>query len=302
MSYEPVVLSGADRTQLERLASRGRWHVVNTVAKSKAGHVGGPLSAMDLMTYLFFKHLQLKPSQPSWADRDRFILSKGHAAIGLYSVMALRGYFPEAELVTFDKGDSRLQGHPDTTKLPGIEISTGSLGQGLGYGVGVAVAARQRAEDFKTWVLMGDGELQEGMVWESVITAARFGLSNLTAIVDLNGLGQYGLPQSDEDSINDRVAPWHGFDVGDIFRSFNWGVVELEDGHDFNQIAAACNSVEAVRQIGKPVVIIAKTIKGKGLSYAEGNHKWHTGIATDDQLALAISELGLEDQMSEVRK
>lgn len=300
MKSAPVSLSKSDLGKLRKLGQLGRWHVVSTVANSKAGHVGGPLSAMDLMIYLFFKHLNLRPNQPSWPQRDRFILSKGHAAIGLYSVMALRGFFPEAELATFDKGDSRLQGHPDKTKLPGIEISTGSLGQGLGYGVGVALAAREQGENFNTWVLMGDGEIQEGMVWESVITASRYKLSNLTAIVDLNGLGQYGLPQSDPDGKTDRISPWEGFDLAEIFRAFNWEVVELEDGHDYNQIAVACNSVEALRQIGKPIVIIAKTTKAKGLSFAEGKHKWHTGVATPEQLQQAMVELELSEELAEV--
>tara|TARA_B110000503_G_scaffold29425_1_gene47176 strand:- start:9879 stop:10781 length:903 start_codon:yes stop_codon:yes gene_type:complete len=291
MGNNQGILSTESKQELIELANRGRWHVVNTVAKSKAGHVGGPLSSMDILIYLFFKHLQMHPKDPKWAKRDRFILSKGHSAIGLYSVMALRGYFPESELSTFDKGDSRLQGHPDSTKLPGIEISTGSLGQGLGYGLGVALAARELKKDFNTWVLLGDGELQEGMVWESVITAARFNLSNLTAIVDLNGLGQYGWPQSDKASLNDRMSPWHGFDVAEIFRSFNWEVIELEDGHDFDQITSALNSVERARVKGRPVVVIAKTVKGKGLSFAEGKHKWHTGIATEEQLKVAEIEL-----------
>jgi len=294
-------LSKSDLARLKKLASQGRWHVVSTVARSKAGHVGGPLSAMDMLTYLYFLHLRIKPELPSWNQRDRFILSKGHAAIGLYTVMALRGYFPVTELETFDKGDSRLQGHPDKTKLPGIEISTGSLGQGLGYGLGIALAAREQGETFNTWVMMGDGELQEGMVWESVIQAAKFKLSNLSAIVDLNGLGQYGSPQPDEEAKTDRTSPWEGFQLADIFRAFNWEVIELEDGHDMQQIAVACNSVEGLRQIGRPTVIIAKTTKGKGLSFAEGNHKWHTGIATEEQLRLALEELELTEEFTEVR-
>lgn len=292
--------SESDLAQLRKLASQGRWHVVSTVARSKAGHVGGPLSAMDILIYLYFRHLRLKPDQPTWNQRDRFILSKGHAAIGLYTVMAMRGYFPLQELETFDKGDSRLQGHPDKTKLPGIEISTGSLGQGLGYGLGVALAARELGDSFNTWVMMGDGELQEGMVWESVIQAAKFKLANITAIVDLNGLGQYGLPQPDSEAKTDRTSPWQGFDLAEIFRAFNWEVIELEDAHEMEQIAVACNSVEGVRQTGKPTVIIAKTIKGKGLSFAEGKHKWHTGIATDEQLQLALEELELTEEFSKV--
>jgi transketolase len=297
MKHQSVALGNPESEKLRDLASLGRWHVVNSVSKSKAGHVGGPLSAMDMLVYLYFKHLNLDPESPLLPERDRFILSKGHSAIGLYSVMALRGYFPISELATFDKGDSRLQGHPDSTKLPGIEISTGSLGQGLGFGVGVALAARQRKAEFNTWVMMGDGELQEGMVWESVIAAANLKLSNLTAIVDLNGLGQYGLPRADSSKAPDRSSPWDGFDLGNVFRSFNWTVVELDDGHDIGKIAAAFTKAEMLRDQGQPVVIIARTVKGKGLSFAEGKHKWHTGIATEEQLKQALLELELNEEI-----
>jgi transketolase len=287
-------LSAAEVESLVALAQRGRWHVLKTVAASKAGHVGGPLSAMDLLIYLFFKELNLRPEEPSWPERDRFVLSKGHAAIGLYTAMALRGYFDETELATFDKGDSRLQGHPDSTKLPGIEISTGSLGQGLSFGVGTAIAARELGQKFNSWVMLGDGELQEGMVWESAAVAAKFKLANLTAVVDLNGLGQYGLPQTDPNGTTDRISPWQGFDVAAIFRAFGWAVVELENGHDFASIHRAFGEVRALRAGEKPIAVIAKTVKGKGLSFAEGSHKWHTGIATEDQLNRARIELGLE--------
>lgn len=286
-------LTAIEVKSLVELAQRGRWHVVSTVAASKAGHVGGPLSAMDLLIYLFFKELNLRPEDPNWPGRDRFVLSKGHAAIGLYTAMAMRGYFEEAELATFDKGDSRLQGHPDSTKLPGIEISTGSLGQGLSFGVGTAIAGRRLGQDFHSWVMLGDGELQEGMVWESAAVAAKFGLSNLTAVVDLNELGQFGLPQTEPNMTTDRIAPWQGFDVGAIFRAFGWAVVELADGHDFDAIHSAFGKVRSLRSGDKPIVVIAKTIKGKGLSFAEGLHKWHTGIASEKQLEQARIELGL---------
>jgi transketolase len=298
MSSDSKTASALTFEELSGLANRGRWHVLNTVAASKAGHVGGPLSAMDLLIYLYFKELKLRPEQPDWPNRDRFVLSKGHAAIGLYTVMALRGYFDEAELATFDKGNSRLQGHPDATKLPGIEISTGSLGQGLSFGVGTALAARELGKGFNSWVMLGDGELQEGMVWESAMVAARFELSNLTAIVDLNGLGQYGLPQTDETVATDRISPCQGFDVSAIFKAFGWHVIEIDDGHNFAQIDAAFDQVRAARSGSKPIAVVAKTVKGKGLSFAEGNHKWHTGVANADQLAKAQVELGLTDPES----
>jgi transketolase N-terminal domain/subunit len=174
-------------SELEGLARQGRWLAISTVAKSGAGHVGGPFSAMDILTALFFRALRIDPQNPKWAARDRFILSKGHSSIGLYAVMALRGYFPIEELKTFDKGNSRLQGHPDVTKLPGLDTSTGSLGQGLSVGLGMALGSRLRGEKFHTFVMIGDGELQEGMVWEALHIAPRYKLGNLTAI--LLGMG-----------------------------------------------------------------------------------------------------------------
>ena len=170
-----------DYGELEALARRGRWLAVSTVAKSGAGHVGGPFSAMDLLIALYFRVMKVDPQNPHWSQRDRFILSKGHSSIGLYVVMALRGFFPIEELKTFDKGNSRLQGHPDVTKLPGLDTSTGSLGQGLSVGLGMALGARMRGEKYHTFVMIGDGELQEGMIWEALDIAPRYKLGNLTA-------------------------------------------------------------------------------------------------------------------------
>src|SRR4029453_1439567 len=169
---------------LGSLAQQARWEVIKTVTSNKAGHIGGPLSMMDLLVSLYFGELRVRPEEPDWPDRARFILSKGHAAIGLYAVLALRGYLDVDELSSFDKGDSRLQGHPDVTRLPGLDASTGSLGQGLSVGVGMALGAQMGQKDFHTWVLLGDGEIQEGMIWEAVQVAARYKLSNLPAIVD----------------------------------------------------------------------------------------------------------------------
>ena len=176
-----------DYDELEALARRGRWLAISTVAKSGAGHVGGPFSAMDLLIALYFRVMKVDPQNPRWPQRDRFILSKGHSSIGLYTVMALRGFLPIEELKTFDKGNSRLQGHPDVTKLPGLDTSTGSLGQGLSVGLGMALGARLRGEKFHTFVIIGDGELQEGMIWEALHIAPRYKLGNLTAILDWNG-------------------------------------------------------------------------------------------------------------------
>ena len=195
--------SGVDINDLPGLARRARWEVVKTVTANKAGHIGGPLSMMDLLVSLYFRELRIRPEEPDWPDRDRFVLSKGHAAIGLYAVLALRGFLPVEELATFDKGDSRLQGHPDVTRLPGLDASTGSLGQGLSLGVGMALGARLAGRDNHTFMLLGDGEIQEGMVWESAQVAARYRLTNLTAIVDRNGLQQFGLPSTEETAPTD---------------------------------------------------------------------------------------------------
>ena len=221
---------------LEALARKGRYLVLRTVHHSGAGHVGGPLSAMDMLVALYFNVLNIRPEDPLWEDRDRFILSKGHSAIGLYVVMALRGYFPLEELATFDKGDSRLQGHPDMTRLPGLDASTGSLGQGLSFGVGIALGAKLKGKAFHTFVMLGDGEIQEGMVWEAVNTARKYRLGNLTALVDWNGLQQYGWRGQGR---GDRRDPWDDADPRRLFQAFGWRVREI-NGHAFDQIIAAC--------------------------------------------------------------
>lgn len=290
-SQRPDHTDNGDHTddELRLLAAEARLHVVSTVAASKAGHVGGPLSAMDLLTSLYFRHLAVRPEDPSWEGRDRFILSKGHSAIGQYTVMAMRGYFPVDELATFDKGNSRLQGHPDPTKLPGIEAATGSLGQGLAVGVGFALGSRMNGRDSHTWVMLGDGELQEGMIWESAHAAARYDLGHLIAIVDHNGLQQYGWPQDDR-SRGDRQDPWVGFDIAAMFSAFGWNVLDC-DGHDVADIDAAFTTARERSVTSAPTVIIARTVKGKGLSFAEGQHKWHTGVASEVELELARQEL-----------
>lgn len=281
---------------LEDQARHGRWLVMRTIAASGAGHVGGPLSAMDLLIALYFHVLAIRPAEPRWPDRDRFILSKGHSAVALYVAMALRGYFPIDELATFDRGDSRLQGHPDVTRLPGLDASTGSLGQGLSVGVGIAIGARMRGRDFGTFVMLGDGECQEGMVWESVQVAARYGLSNLVAIVDQNDLQQYGWPQDDESTgLGDRRTPWPGRSLAAAFEAFGWHVIEA-DGHDFGSIVSACRAARdgAADPAGPPTAILARTIKGRGLSFTEGRHAWHARIPTSDELEAARRELGID--------
>lgn len=277
---------------LEDLARRGRMLVVESVAHSGAGHTGGPLSAMDILIALFFSVLRIRPDEPDWPDRDRFIMSKGHCAIGLYAAMALRGYFPVEELATFDSGDSRLQGHPDMTRLPGLEASTGSLGQGLAVGLGIAIGARKRGLDAHTFVMLGDGEAQEGMVWESIAVAAKYELGNLTAIVDRNRLQQYGWPPgADPEPRGDRRDPWAGADLRAALEAFGWNVLEI-DGHDFDAIIGACADARGAARGSRPTAILAETVKGRGLSFAEGRFEWHARVATADEAAAARLELG----------
>ncbi len=292
----PLTPDGGAEPQVDLadLARRGRLLVVESVAHSGAGHIGGPLSAMDLLLALFFRVLRIRPDEPDWPDRDRFILSKGHSAIGLYVAMALRGYFPVEELATFDSGDSRLQGHPDMTRLPGLEASTGSLGQGLAVGLGIALGARMRGLDVHTFVMLGDGETQEGMIWESVMVAARYGLGNLTAIVDCNGLQQYGWPLSPGDEARaDRQDPLAGTRLRAALEAFGWRVLEI-DGHDTEAIVAACTDARAGAPAGRPTAILARTAKGRGLSFTEGRFEWHARVATADEVAAARRELAPE--------
>src|SRR5260370_18242969 len=253
----PASSKDSDYSELEELSRRGRWLVLSTVGGSGAGHVGGPMSAMDLLISLFFRGMDIRPEEPGWPERDRFILSKGHAAIGLYTVMALRGFFPVEELKTFDKGNSRLQGHPDVTKLPGLDTSTGSLGQGLSVGLGMALAARMRGAKYHTFVMIGDGELQEGMIWEALGIAPRYKLGNLTAILDWNGLQQFGWVLSiDEEHRGDRKDPWPGIDLKGIFERLGWHVLEI-NGHEFSEIIPALERAKALGDTDQPRLICA---------------------------------------------
>jgi transketolase len=284
-----------DYNELERLARRGRWLVISTVARSGAGHVGGPMSAMDLMIALYFRVMRVRPEDPRWPERDRFILSKGHSAIGLYTVLALRGYLPVEELKTFDKERSRLQGHPDMTKLPGLEASTGSLGQGLSVGLGFALGARLRAAKFHTFVMIGDGELQEGMVWEALHVAPRYKLGNLTAILDWNGLQQFGWPLGPgEENRGDKRDPWAGVDLKGIFERLGWRVLET-DGHDYSKLIPALEQAKSFGDSDRPTMVIAHTIKGRGLRLTEGKYEWHSKIATKEELKVVAEELGIEE-------
>jgi transketolase len=241
--------------------------------------------------------MNIKPEEPRWADRDRFILSKGHSSIGQYVVMALRGFLPVEELKTFDKGGSRLQGHPDVTRLPGLDTSTGSLGQGLSVGLGFALGARMRGQKFHTFVMLGDGELQEGMVWEALHVAPRYKLGNLTAVLDWNGLQQFGwVLTANEQNRGDRRDPWSGIDLRGIFEKLGWRCVEI-NGHDFSQIIPALESAKASGDSEQPTMIVAHTIKGKGVHFTEGKHEWHSKIATKEELEVIAKELNIEEAM-----
>ncbi len=269
--------------ELNALSRQTRRLILQSVHTAGAGHIGGPLSVTDILVSLYFNELHIDPSNPSAEDRDRLILSKGHSSIALYAVLALRGFFPVEELSTFDQIDSRLQGHPDLTKLPGLDMSTGSLGQGLSPGIGMALGARLRGTDFRTWVILGDGELQEGQIWEAAFVASRYRLANLTAIVDANGLPQFGWPH---ESGHTRDIPID--DPADKFRAFGWNVIEV-NGHDHQALldswAAAKDHTEG------PTCIVAQTIKGKGVSFMEGDYLWHAQVPTPDDITNAGLEL-----------
>lgn len=269
--------------ELKRIAAEIRIQVVKTVHQAAAGHLGGPLSAADLLTALYFHVMNIRPEQPDWEDRDRFVLSKGHSAIALYSVLAERGYFPKEELSTFDQINSRLQAHPDMKLLPGLDMSTGSLGQGISAAVGMALAAKKKGASFRTYCMVGDGETQEGQVWEAADIASKYGLDNLTVILDWNQLQQYGWQGTDG---RERAVPV--VDPAPRWEAFGFHVIEI-DGHDFDQMLRAFDEVKSVK--GKPQIIIARTVKGKGVSFMENAYTWHSRVPTDEELAKAIEEL-----------
>jgi transketolase len=271
---------------LQEAARRIRVEVIRAVNHAKAGHLGGPLSAADLLAALYFRVMRIRPDEPGWPDRDRFILSKGHSSIALYAAMALRGYLPVEELLTFDAANSRLQGHPDMTRLPGLDMSTGSLGMGISAGMGMALGARITARDVRVFVMLGDGECQEGEVWEAAMAAPRYGLDNLIVIVDHNRLQQYGWPGEGPDG---RIPPHGPGELAGKWRAFGWRVLEA-DGHDMRDIVRVLD--EAVRGDGRPVVIIADTVKGKGVSFMEGHYFWHTKAMKPEEYAQAMADLG----------
>lgn len=284
-----MLVAGVDAAEVDRLremARRIRVEVIRAVNHARAGHLGGPLSAADLLAALYFHVLRIRPDEPAWPDRDRFVLSKGHSSIGLYAAMALRGYFPVEELLTFDAANSRLQGHPDMTRLPGLDMSTGSLGMGISAGMGIALGARLTGRDSRAFVMLGDGECQEGEVWEAAMAAARYGLDNLVAIIDHNKLQQYGWPGDGPDG---RTPPVEPGELVAKWTAFRWRVLEV-DGHDIVDILHVL--AEAGRGDGRPVAVIANTVKGKGVSFMEGHYFWHTRAIKPEEFAIAMAELG----------
>ena len=270
-----------DYTQFERTAANIRTGIIKAVHNAGSGHPGGSLSAADLVTALYFKEMNIDPKNPKMEGRDKFILSKGHAAPAQYAALAERGYFPKEDILQLRKLGSPFQGHPNMKKVPGIEMSTGSLGQGFSVAGGMAMANKLDQNPGRIYVLLGDGELQEGLVWEAAMSAAHYNLDNLTAIVDWNGLQIDG---KNEDVMT--VTP-----VDEKFRAFGWNVISI-DGHDFAQIFDAFDQARACK--GKPTMILAKTHKGKGVSFMEDQAGWHGKAPDEEQTRQAVEELGGE--------
>jgi len=265
-------------TQLQQAAAKIRIGILDGVHAAASGHPGGSLSSADIMAYLYFSEMNLDPANPKWADRDRFVLSKGHAAPVLYSTLANRGFFPVEELLTLRQADSRLQGHPDMKHIPGVDMTTGSLGQGISAAVGMALAAKIDGKDYRTYTIVGDGESEEGQVWEALMFAARHDLDNLCVIFDYNGL-QIDGPIAD--IVN--PAPYEG-----KLSAFGYHVITI-DAHDFAQIEAAFAEARSVK--GKPTAIVANSVKGKGVSFMENQVKWHGSAPNDAQYEQAVAEL-----------
>jgi len=263
---------------MEAMAKKLRRHIITMIGQAGSGHPGGSLSAVEIMTALYFKLMRHKPLDPQWPGRDRFILSKGHAAPALYAVLAECGYFPVEELMTLRQMGSRLQGHPDRTITPGVEMSSGSLGQGLSFGLGVALAGRLDEQDYRVYVLLGDGECNEGQVWEAAMATAHYNIDNLTAVVDNNGQQIDGW-NCDVMSLDPFVAKW---------QAFGWNVIEV-DGHSLPKLIAAFKEAQGVK--GQPTVIVAHTIKGKGVSFMENNPDFHGTAPNSIEVELALKEL-----------
>ena len=267
-----------NKLELQITANEVRKGIVTAVHSAKAGHPGGSLSAADIFTYLYFEEMNVDPANPKWEDRDRFVLSKGHVAPGLYSTLAEKGYFPKEDLKTLRHTGSYLQGHPDMKHIPGIDMSSGSLGQGVSAAVGMAAAGKYDKKDYRVYTLTGDGEIQEGQIWEAAMWAGHRKLDNLVVIVDNNNLQIDG-------SIEDVCSP---YPIDKKFEAFNFHVINI-DGNDFDQIRAAFK--EARETKGMPTAIIAKTVKGKGVSFMENAAGWHGKAPNDEEYEIAMADL-----------
>ena len=268
-----------DHKGLNEITNVLRKDIVSMICKSKSGHPGGSLSAVEILTALYFDQMNIDPTNPKMEDRDRFVLSKGHAAPALYATLAQRGYFAKEELNNLRQLGSMLQGHPDMKKVPGVEMSTGSLGQGFSVACGMAMAAKLDNAPWNVYALLGDGEVQEGIIWEAAMSAAHYKLDNMIAFLDYNGLQIDGEVESVM-----NINP-----IEDKFKTFGWNVITI-DGHDFDQIFAALDMAKDT--VDKPTMIIAKTIKGKGVAFMENQASWHGSAPSEEQLEQALSELG----------
>ena len=278
MKEEVIVLTPNEKKQLQITACKVRMGVIDATHGAKAGHPGGSLSAADMFTYLYFKEMNIDPKNPKADNRDRFVLSKGHTAPGLYSALANRGFFPVEDLVTLRHIDSYLQGHPNMNTVPGVDMSTGSLGQGISCAAGMALGLKHQGNPARVYTLLGDGEIQEGQVWEACMLAAHYKLDNFCVIVDNNGLQIDG-------NVADVMSP---YPIVDKLEAFGFKVVAI-DGHDFDQIEAAFNTARQTK--GQPTMILAKTVKGKGVSFMENNAGWHGKAPNDEQWETAKAEL-----------
>ena len=268
-----------NKLELQKMANEVRKGIVTGVHAAKAGHPGGSLSAADLFTYLYFEEMNVDPKNPQDPDRDRFVLSKGHTAPGLYATLAHKGYFPVEDLVTLRHIGSHLQGHPCMQHTPGLDMSSGSLGQGISAAVGMALSAKLRNKSYRVYTLLGDGEIQEGQVWEAAMFAGARKLDNLVVIVDNNGLQIDG-------KIEDVCSP---YPIDKKFEAFNFHVINVADGNDFDQLDAAFKEAREVK--GMPVAIVMKTVKGKGVSFMENQASWHGVAPNDEQYAQAMEDL-----------
>ena len=268
-----------ENLELQKVANEVRKDIVTALHAAKAGHPGGSLSAADLFTYLYFEEMNIDPKDPKKADRDRFVLSKGHTAPGLYSVLAERGYFPKEDLVTLRHLGSYLQGPPDMKHIPGVDMSSGSLGQGISAAVGMALSAKLSNDSYRVYTLLGDGEIQEGQVWEAAMFAGARKLDNLVVIVDNNGLQIDG-------KVEDVCSP---YPIDKKFEAFNFHVINVADGNDMAQLRAAFDEAKTVK--GMPTAIVMKTVKGKGVSFMENQVGWHGKAPNDEEYAQAMADL-----------